>query len=115
LFWSKRCKVLDNEGRYGDEMNLLEKGQTWLIHRISIAIKSKWHPQAMITADNFLDKLKVLHHSENFLAVDKMPDLVMNTKPGDERLSLYDQIKHRFPHLYQPARARSWLLCPSSP
>lgn len=83
-------------------MNLLEKGQTWLIHKISIAIKSKWHPQAMITADNFLDKLKVLHHSENFLAVDKMPDLVMNTKPGDERLSLYDQIKHRFPHLYQP-------------
>jgi len=96
-------------------MNLLERGQTWLIHKISIAIKSKWHPQAMITADNFLDKLKVLHHSENFLAVDKMPDLVMNTKPGDERLSLYDQIKHRFPHLYQPARARSWLLCPSSP
>ena len=30
-------------------------------------------------------KYQVLHHSENFLAVDKMPDLVMNTKPGDER------------------------------
>ena len=30
-------------------------------------------------------KDQVLHHSENFLAVDKMPDLVMNTKPGDER------------------------------
>ena len=30
-------------------------------------------------------KDQVLHHSENFLAVDKMPDLVMNTEPGDER------------------------------
>ena len=30
-------------------------------------------------------KYQVLYHSENFLAVDKMPDLVMNTKPGDER------------------------------
>merc|ERR1719234_2331183 len=68
----------------------------------------------MITAENYLDKLKVLHQSENFLAVDKMADLVMNTQPGDERLSLFDQIKHRFPHLYQPVRAWSWLLCPPS-
>ena len=27
--------------------------------RLSVAIKSKWHPQAMITAENYLDKLKV--------------------------------------------------------
>ena len=33
-------------------------------------------------------KDQVLHHSENFLAVDKMPDLVMNTKPGDERYKI---------------------------
>jgi len=84
------------------------------MHKLSVVIKSKWHPQAMITAENYLDKLKVLHQSENFLAVDKMADLVMNTNPGDERLSLFDQIKHRFPHLHQPARARSWLLCPPS-
>jgi len=83
-------------------MNLLDRGQSWLMHKLSVAIKSKWHPQAMITAENYLDKLKVLHQSENFLAVDKMADLVMNTNPGDERLSLFDQIKHRFPHLHQP-------------
>ena len=33
-------------------------------------------------------KDQVLHHSENFLAVDKMPDLVMYTKPGDERYKI---------------------------
>ena len=33
-------------------------------------------------------KDQVLHHSESFLAVDKMPDLVMNTKPGDERYKI---------------------------
>jgi len=78
------------------------RGTSWLMFKLSVVIKSKWHPQAMITAENYLDKLKVLHQSENFLAVDKMADLVMNTQPGDERLSLFDQIKHRFPHLYQP-------------
>lgn len=83
-------------------MNLLDRSKSWLMFKLSVAIKSKWHPQAMITAENYLDKLKVLHQSENFLAVDKMADLVMNTNPGDERLSLFDQIKHRFPHLHQP-------------
>ena len=29
--------------------------------------------------------MQVLHQSENFLAVDKMADLVMNTNPGDDR------------------------------
>ena len=29
--------------------------------RLSVVIKSKWHPQAMITAENYLDKLKVLN------------------------------------------------------
>ena len=31
------------------------------------------------------DQIQVLHQSENFLAVDKMADLVMNTNPGDQR------------------------------
>ena len=50
-------------------------------------------------------KDQVLHHSENFLAVDKMPDLVMNTKPGDERYMMVYRLDvmeighiHKFSH-----------------
>ena len=67
-----------------------------------------------------LDDLRVLHKSENFLAVNKQPDLVLNTNPGDTRYlvpctrqhntsathpcrqSLYHQVAQRYPELRRP-------------
>ena len=34
--------------------------------------------------------------------VNKHPDLVLNTNPPDPRLSLYEQIGHKYPELVQP-------------
>lgn len=83
-------------------MTLLGQWHTWMMHRLANLIHTKWHGQQPITAATHLDKLRVLHRSEHFLVVNKHEDLVMNTNPGDDRLSLADQLKHRFPSLYQP-------------
>lgn len=74
----------------------------WLMHKISQLIKSKWYNQPGVTRELFLDKLVVLHKSDHYLAVEKLPDLVINTNPPDTRLSLYEQIAHKYPHLVQP-------------
>ena len=34
--------------------------------------------------------------------MNKHPDLVFNTNPPDQRLSLYEQIGHKYPELVQP-------------
>jgi len=48
------------------------------------------------------DALEVLHKSQNFLVVNKQADLVINTDEGDNRISLFDQVRCKFPELYQP-------------
>jgi len=72
------------------------------MHRLSTFIKTKWYNQDSLTRDTHLDKLVVLHESPHFLAVNKHHDLVFNVDPPDTRLSLYEQIGHKFPHLAQP-------------
>ena len=48
-------------------------------------IQGKWHGRDPMTHANYLDKLRVIHKSEHFLAVNKHPDLVINTNPPDNR------------------------------
>ena len=56
-----RCGIYFRNGTW----NSSDIDRSWLkvaiayLFRLSVAIKSKWHPQAMITAENYLDKLKV--------------------------------------------------------
>lgn len=82
-------------------MHQVDRAAAWLLHKLSKALKTRWHCLPTMTPENYLDKVRVLHHSEHYLAVNKHPDIVMNTNPGDDRVSLFDQIRHRFPHLYQ--------------
>ena len=158
-------------------MLVLNTFNKWLMHKISIFIKTKWYNQNLVTREKYLDKvnsvlflfepklvnnrsicdqLVVLHESEHYLAVNKHHDLIFNTDPPDTRqvqaqlwyltscsfhgshfihlikytsnkspqrpqptlslgiflptsnkfsslrLSLYEQIGHRYPHLVQP-------------
>ena len=48
----------------------------------------------------FLRDLKVLHRSDNFIAVDKNPDLVINDNDL-KRLSVYRQMQFNFPELVE--------------
>lgn len=53
------------------------------------------------TANNYLERLRVLHKSQHFLVVNKHEDLLFNSdERTDFRFSLFDQIKHRYPELY---------------
>jgi len=83
-------------------MAVMAATKRWILNKISYLIKSKWYNQNEVTRELYLDKLKVLHESENFVAVDKLPDLIFNTNPPDTRLSLYEQLAFKFPHLIQP-------------
>jgi len=89
-------------------MTLLNKMERWLMHRLQTFIQSQWNGRDPVTHSNYLDKLRVIHKSEHFLAVNKHPDLVINTNPPDSRLSLYDQIQHAFPELAQPKLAHGF-------
>ena len=66
-------------------MALMHRLEKWLMHRIANLIQPKWHGRDAMTHANYLDKLRVIHKSEHFLAVNKHPDLVINTNPGDNR------------------------------
>jgi len=83
-------------------MYFLRRLESWLKHRLAIFIQGTWHGRKAITPENYLDQLRVLHKSDHFLVVNKHPDIVMNTNPGDNRVSLFDQIQHRYPELYHP-------------
>ena len=83
-------------------MYFLRRLESWLKHRLAIFIQGTWRGRKAITPENYLDQLRVLHKSDHFLVVNKHPDIVMNTNPGDDRVSLFDQIQHRYPELYQP-------------
>lgn len=89
-------------------MSLVFKLERWLMHRVAHFIQGKWHGRDPMTHANYLDKLRVIHKSEHFLAVNKHPDLVINTNPPDNRLSLYDQIHHSYPELAQPNLAHGF-------
>jgi len=52
--------------------------------------------------EEYLDKLEVLHKSEHYLAVNKDFDVIMNTNDQPDRLSLCDQVAHRFPEMSNP-------------
>jgi len=80
----------------------LHRLEGWLIHRLAFIYHKNWKGREVLHKKNALDQLKVLHKSEQFLVVDKQADLVINTEPGDDRLSLFHQIRHSFPELYQP-------------
>lgn len=56
-------------------------------------------------------ELKVLHRSENFLAIDKDFDLVMNDD-DPERFTLASLIKRDLPGLYNHKYAVSIICCP---
>jgi len=83
-------------------MALLNATKRWILNKISYFIKSKWYNQSEVTRERYLDKLKVLYESENFVAVDKHHDLIFNTNPPDTRLSLYEQLAFKFPQHVQP-------------
>lgn len=50
------------------------------------------------TIQTHLDRLEVLHKSENFLVVNKDFDVVLNTE-NPARLSVFGQLAHKFPEL----------------
>jgi len=83
-------------------MVFLRRLESWVMHKISDFIKSKIFHQEFISREKYLEKLRVLHKSSNFLVVNKHPDLVFNTNPPDDRLSLYEQISFKYPELIQP-------------
>lgn len=89
-------------------MALADSLRRWMMHRLSTFIKRKWYNQKTPSRDTHLDKLVVLHESPHFLAVSKHHDLVFNVDPPDTRLSLYEQIGHRFPHLAQSRLAHGF-------
>jgi len=89
-------------------MSLVFKLDRWLMHRVAHFIQNKWHGRDPMTHANYLDKLRVIHKSEHFLAVNKHHDLVINTNPPDYRLSLYSQIQHSYPELAQPNLAHGF-------
>jgi len=66
-------------------MVFLKKLEQLVMHRISDFIKSKVYRQEFISREKYLEKLRVLHKSANFLVVNKHPDLVFNTNPPDDR------------------------------
>ena len=87
-------------------MLVLNTFNRWLMHKISVFIKTKWYNQNLVTRENYLDKvnsvlflfeaklvnnryicaqLVVLHKSEHYLAVNKHHDLIFNTDPPDTR------------------------------
>ena len=43
-------------------------------------------------------KLKILHHSENFVVVDKPFDVIINSEEAD-RVSVHSLMREQFPHL----------------
>ena len=57
IFW--KCIVGDLISGPFTQSSCLQVKYFEYLCRLSVAIKSKWHPQAMITAENYLDKLKV--------------------------------------------------------
>ena len=87
-------------------MLVLNTFNRWLMHKISVFIKTKWYNQNLVTREKYLDKVKfvlflfepklvnnlsicaqlvVLHESEHYLAVNKHHDLIFNTDPPDTR------------------------------
>ena len=87
-------------------MLVLNTFNRWLMHKISVFIKTKWYNQNLVTREKYLDKvnsvlflfetklvdnlsicaqLVVLHESEHYLAVNKHHDLIFNTDPPDTR------------------------------
>jgi len=89
---------------------LMHKLETWLMHRLQHIVQGIWHGRDSMTHENYLNKLRVLHKSEHYLVVNKHPDLIMNTNPPDDRLSLYDQIKYAYPEHIQPSLAHGFFV-----
>ena len=66
-------------------MTLVTKAQTWLMLRLGKWWNTRWPVPLTHGYLDILGKLRVIHKSEHFLAVNKHPDLVINTNPPDTR------------------------------
>ena len=64
---------------------VLRSAEAWLLRKLHWVVQTKWHGREPATVTNMLDKLRVIHKSQHFLAVNKHHDLVLNTNPPDTR------------------------------
>lgn len=84
-------------------MHLWKRAESWMVHKLFFLYHKHWKGRLELTRTNALDQLRVLHKSDHFLVVNKQHDLVINTEEGDNRLSLFEQIQHKYPELHQPS------------
>lgn len=57
----------------------------------------------MATEPATLENLSVLHHSDDFIVVNKHWDVRIDSKMWYEKLTVQAQLKHRFPQLADPS------------
>lgn len=81
-------------------MMLLYKVESWILRNVAIWVQKNINGVQPISHTN-PKKLRVLHKSEHYLAVNKHPDLLFNTD-DKTRFSLFDQIKECYPEHFNP-------------
>jgi len=81
----------------------VNKAEAWFFRNLSKYWKMYQYNMREKNRENYLDKLQVLYKSENYVAVDKDFDIIINTQDEGDRLSVFDQIAHRYPELVNPS------------
>ncbi|XP_060921839.1 RNA pseudouridylate synthase domain-containing protein 1 [Labrus mixtus] len=65
----------------------------------------------MTTQPASLESLRVLHHSDDFIIVDKHWDIRIDSKMWYEKLTVQEQLRHRFPELADPSTYYGFRFC----
>ncbi|KAM6966699.1 RNA pseudouridylate synthase domain-containing protein 1 [Tautogolabrus adspersus] len=65
----------------------------------------------MTTQPASLESLRVLYHSDDFIIVDKHWDIRIDSKMWYEKLTVQEQLRHRFPELADPSTYYGFRFC----